>query len=752
MQPAPSRKTLRHAHSDSETHDGVSRVHTAATSRGPLHLDTLHIGDDDNGNGTFDMGHVRHKERRVEQQTLESMRQEVCMYLDAAVRSIVTSNMSHDNSAHPRHAGMCSPGRDDDLHSGCDAHSVDGSTQRIVKAVSTLYDAVNETYRILSSCFEFQGNSCDVFEPVRHFSVVTMHLLLTYGRFTLTSDGSFVVLGGNGSEELPWVGCLMMVLHRIVHTWNTVYGASQLTSCTTSPLCSLLAQTRASRWDGCVGGDGVQTEDCVEMSAPLTSRVLLLNCHNFGWLDADEGREHKHDYATAGGAFGNEAVASSTRYHDSGYTHRCVNALLNKAVYSYRAQHRYARHGRASATPLTASHPPQWMRRERSEKELQNEEETASASSRCAVVDTATGRLTSSVVVLLANTILMDGGVPSLDVWHSGARSMAHACYGRGLASLVIPTRRLSSPHGCLGSASDSRVGGVAERVGHPRPHAIRPSAVSCGVRVVNGVVAQALLLHPRGPLLLHVQFTLPTDAGAAVWEGTHHSRGCAPPTATCPEHVFATWRRAHCRGSAPSSPSFCWSTHDTAEIGRCDCEWHRELMSAAAWMLHLLSAPQPVLLVEWHIPEQQQQHPQAPAPSRESSRDVAHMWRVAAGPASLSPFSLVLRILAYWRNSETASPTVGEAVTAVTRAMSVVTGWSSLMGGPCVGDGALRPWMWSRGVRVYVDTAEACASSHEPVPGALGDEDEAGMERTGRGVRPLVLTSIFMDENAMDE
>lgn len=434
--------------------------------------------------------------------------------------------------------------------------------------------AVYEVIRVLRCCWCFHGNPQDAFEPVRSLSPTAVDLLLTYGRHRVTNDGQYVVLRA-GEEELPWVGCLLMVLQE--YTRPRSHTLPPPPSYTQSPFQSWNRRTILS-----------PSTDRVSSSVGLTEpvgRIVFLNCRCFGWVDS----------------------IGSEDYECSTLRLRQLDYALKDVV----LDPRYAHVGRpppATPSPLDSAYA-----------------------------------LLSRTTVLLGNAVLMEGGLPSLAIASDSVILTCHHQYGRGLACLVP---RLPPTGG--GEPTPPPPLWEASVRGSPSPYVtagLHP--VSCGVRTAPGVAAQAVLISPLGPLIIHVQF-MQSSAG-----GQHHPLVGGSPTPrsvktplTVP-HLTTPWavdpadrpwptvetRRTTPSSSQHSATSSAYPLSRVAspvaegEVAGSTLDTHLpSLLQAAAqatrtatsatlpghcaallmefceWVLQLLRATQPILIVEWHL------------------------------------------------------------------------------------------------------------------------------------------------------
>ncbi|CCW64483.1 unnamed protein product [Phytomonas sp. EM1] len=579
-----------------------------------------------------------HKYRRIDHATFDSIQQEIHMYLD----SVAT--------------------RSENFNGG---------------GVSAVDMAVYETFNILRSCWYSRGNLQDLFEPVRNISMLTLELLLTYGRHKLTDDGQYAVPRGGG-DELPWMGCILSVLASYIscrangamtqrqmslpanthhrgavylpprHAMRTTYNScvSGVNACGSTLQHSSSPLENEEEWGGGVKAQrevkeghantsnlplsSASNPQSSRLSSAGVSRLLLLNCHNFGWLDSP----------------------GSEDYESSSCFLRKVDSVLNKMM-----------------RPLPQTRPRQQFN------------------------DAYTNCLTSSALrspccttVLLSDTILMDGGVPSLTVTRHCKVFSAHEQYGQGIACLVSAMRDqgdsplsvnhatadafpivtpdprggysicspLTSPQvitsdahpidislaqsneeavlhtmvDCaqdtpthkrrlyyntnpsppqiamvpplrvesLPSASSTSLSTVStsssSAAGHMHNDYLNLrvnlpwSPVSCGHRNGPGIVAQAVLLAPVGPLIVHIQL-----------EHAHYDVSKTQQALPLVQPLTGLSSGAANHNDYGSSPFI--PTEATEEP---------ELQDLAEWLLYLFQSPQPLLIVEWHIDRQRRE------------------------------------------------------------------------------------------------------------------------------------------------
>ncbi|KPI88176.1 hypothetical protein ABL78_2753 [Leptomonas seymouri] len=513
--------------------------------------------------------------------------------------------------------------------------------------------AVEDTLRVLRACWEYRGVPHDAFEPVRLLSPITVHLLTTYGHHTITNNGEYVVLRG-GAEQLPWVGCLSGILESYVYGQHQqsrhLYNDDGYHCGAGGPADAAKAEATASP----VQAYSHRT-DC------MISRVLLLNCHSFGWLDHVGSDEYE-------------------RSHRRLYQAR-------EALVSLLEDERYAALGWPAPCPLCS---------------------------------TAMAGGDASTSVLLGDTIVMEGGAPSLGLASTRNTFTAHYQYGRGIACCVPEQRRPASRKQSTPTndqqRGSSRIGGggdgpreeaaqsglcamhrlsVAEarRRGSPAlsaqqspniyqveeegpphrssgnngvsrmPHVPPPSAcfhlssspfdvshfppVCCGTCRAAGVLGQAVLLGPTGPLIIQLQFEerewleaaapLMGVAGGGMGGGLFDapvSRGgltLAETTAVCPAPlVNTTSLRSDPAGALAAVLYAQMQGYGTTGLAQTPCSTSTvggsgsrssvpafsfpppplttipsggtvSLAEFVEWLVRLLHAPPPSLVVEWH-------------------------------------------------------------------------------------------------------------------------------------------------------
>lgn len=554
------------------------------------------------------------KRRRTELVHHVSLQKEVFMYLDAvsATQEQLQQHTQHNLHHDPSRRGTGAEEDEvthDDASSATTAFSSHTSRHARGASVATLPAppsppsppltsvdaAVRETVRVLQACWDEGGAARDAFEPVRLLSPVALHLLVTYGHHTLTADGQYVVLRG-GTGQLPWVGCL--------------YGI-------------LLAYLYRDR-----------TPSSPASAAGGISRLLVLNCHCFGWLDHVGSDEYE-------------------RSHRRLYQAR-------EALVGLLEDPRYAAVGR----PL-----------------------------RCPMCSSSVVGGDAHTLVVLGDTIVMEGGAPSLGLASSRNTFTAHHQYGRGIACCVpelswpapggrahgsgaVRTTALCHAHrpaakpGAMAAgrsvgsyAPQSPVSGVVEEspVHTPpsregRSHAwFAPShpateqlpAVCCGVCRAAGVLGQAVLLGPTGPLILHVQFderewleaaarcgAVPSSsmpswlAAATAASADVITAVCAPSPAHAasryaadPALAMAAVLYAVLQGDAGGTSASAAARRASVLGGVCGAGFTPQHAGVAAsvisltpvaggtvalgefveWLVRLLLAPPPALVVEWH-------------------------------------------------------------------------------------------------------------------------------------------------------
>ncbi|KAK7197191.1 hypothetical protein NESM_000664500 [Novymonas esmeraldas] len=525
------------------------------------------------------------KRRRTEHVSFVSLLKEVFMYLDAAA-----TQQQEQQQQQSGRGGEAWQDEEDVAHrplqiGALPAHAlatVDGNGRHPSSSapLTSVDAAVGDTMRVLRQCWEYCGAPHDAFEPVRLLSPVTMHLLLTYGHHTITPDGHYVMLRG-GAEQLPWVGCLYGILlaFRSRHRHPTAHAGTQA--------------------DAAAAMGGI-------------SRLLLLNCHSFGWLDHVGSDEYE-------------------RSHRRLYQAR-------EALVGLLEDPRYSALGRPARCPLCAS---------------------------------AAAGGDASTVVLLGDTIVMDGGAPSLGLASPRTTFTAHYQYGRGIACCV-PERGSGSRGGALpphaGRGAAPHTPAVDLCAAHREPHTPhtpsgsydgchvectapprvlsgggggaaavldRLPVVCCGVCRSAGVLGQALLLGPTGPLVIHLQIDEREWAGVGARAAPSlagHGWLAAPVTdtpAVCPPPPSSS---AACLGPSDSAAAAVAASLYAILLGegpaavppqhcRDHQHHHHHLMTASAappcgspplaggvplaelaeWLVRLLRTPPPALVVEWH-------------------------------------------------------------------------------------------------------------------------------------------------------
>jgi hypothetical protein len=630
----------------------------------------------------------RCKRRRTEQVSFTSLYKEVFMYLDAVAATrqdhveLGEGTMAHTHdtrgraeedaqamrgtdssdqrsyrgisirsySAPPSFNGLALPFTSASAHSGDELHTA-YATRTAEKTPATpptaalhmsVDAAVADALRVLRACWEYRGAPHDAFEPVRLLSPITVHLLTTYGHHAITHGGDYVVLRG-GAEQLPWVGCLYGILQ--------LYAYRQQQRRQQHSMDHRDDQHPAR----CVG----TVDDSADPASPLhnnISRVLLLNCHSFGWLDHVGSDEYERSHRQL---------------------HQTREALTNLLE-----DERYAALGQHTACPLCSS--------------------------------TMVGG-DASTAVLLGNTIVMEGGAPSLGLASPRDTFTAHYQYGRGIACFVpeqqqrqqcgwsersAPFSDLQRPphsHSGGGGGGNGRRDGVirsglcamhqASLREERRRHAVRwpaepsldvphlaeeeyasrsssgngnghgttsampyvlspPSPytfyspfpcsalevshfppVCCGTCRAAGVLGQALLLGPTGPLLIHLQFeerewweaaaplmgcpscdgALFNDlAGQVGWAALETTAVCPAPLintatfSTDPAGALAAVLYARMQGHDATRSSGCGSVK-VPPLTSIPGGGTVPLAEFVEWLVRLLHAPPPALVVEWH-------------------------------------------------------------------------------------------------------------------------------------------------------
>nr|CAJ2472095.1 unnamed protein product [Leishmania braziliensis] len=567
----------------------------------------------------------RWKRRRTEHVLFISLLKEVFMYLDT-----ITSTQQQQPD-HRRVAGHAEEDEEDKiqgatalpLHAAASRYSTacpaiphglwarnrdrSGPLGAASAPLMSVDSAVRDTLRVLQQCWEYCGAPHDAFEPIRLLSPITVHLLLTYGHHTVTHDGQYVVLRG-GAEHLPWVGCLYSILlvyayrHRVAPTIALATGTDE--------------------------GDG-----SVALGSECISRLLLLNCHSFGWLNHNGAGEYE---------------CSHRRLYQ-----------VREALLELLEDPRYTALGRPAGCHLCAS----------------------------SMVGGDAWTL-----VLLGDTIVMEGGVPSLGLAHPRDTFTAHYQYGRGIACCVpdrggdlqldstgtpvVAGRVAHTPTAGKGLCAVHRESPQPEamqasREWHPDPHQqhrhlatpsggcqveesfstlvcsgghdgplpgvissswltstgaapCRLPAVCCGVCRALGVLGQAVLLGPTGSLVIHLQFDEREwfDMGAPIVPAaTAHGwlpTATADTTAACPP-LSSHWASQYAADPATALAAVLYAVlqggsatsfagqHCHASVGG-----HRSssthvggsvsLAEFVEWLVWLLNAPQPALVVEWHV------------------------------------------------------------------------------------------------------------------------------------------------------
>ncbi|GET88202.1 hypothetical protein, conserved [Leishmania tarentolae] len=570
----------------------------------------------------------RGKRRRTEHISFTSLLKEVFMYLDTVASTqhqpdhgYVDSNAEEDEEGNFRQATTVSSSTAASRYSsanlavphGCSSSCNDDINSPVASAPAPLMSvdlAVRDTLRVLQQCWEYCGSPRDAFEPVHLLSSITIHLLLTYGHHTITHNGQYVVLRG-GAEHLPWVGCLYSILLAYIYR----HRVSSVSS----------SNGHDDGWDGRV----TPTLDCI-------SRILLFNCHSFGWLNHTGSGEYE-------------------------YSHRRLYQA-REALLGLLEDPRYMALGRPAGCPLCAS-------------------------------SVMGGN--ASTLILLGDTIVMEGGAPSLGLAHSRDTFTAHYQYGRGIACCVpergggrqldatgaplvagcgvyrpISGTELCAAHrepprsvamqsrcachrhqreqgqhlatsldGCLveedsptlvcsgGHDHDGLWSGVRSSSSWLSSTGAAPcrlAPVCCGVCRAVGVLGQAVLLGPTGPLAIHLQFderewfdmnarTVPA-ATSHCWMST----ATADTTAMCPplsSHLVSQY--ASDPAGALAAVLYAVLQGDstaglTAQHYQGALEDHRRnlphvgdsvpLAEFVEWLVWLLNAPPPALVVEWHL------------------------------------------------------------------------------------------------------------------------------------------------------
>ncbi|KAG5506828.1 hypothetical protein GH5_06048 [Leishmania sp. Ghana 2012 LV757] len=469
--------------------------------------------------------------------------------------------------------------------------------------------AARDTMRVLQQCWEYCGAPHDAFEPVHLLSPITLHLLLTYGRHTITHDGQYVVLDG-GAEQLPWVGCLYGILLAYIYRHRVA-----------------TATTAGTGSDASGGGVAPALEGI--------SRLLLLNCHSFGWLNHIGSNEYE-------------------------CSHRRL-CQAREALLGLLEDPRYTALGRPAGCPLCAS------------SKVGGD---------------------ASTLVLLGDTIVMEGGVPSLGLARPRDTFTAHYQYGRGIACCVpekggglqlsgtgapvIAGRTVYTPTSGMGLCAvhldpprpaatqgrrewpphshqkhqdpEASLGGC--QVEEDSPTFVRPGdhgrnglwsavhsssswlpstgaapsrlpAVCCGVCRAMGVVGQAVLLGPTGPLVIHLQFdarewfdmsvrvvpsattrgwlsaaTADTTAVCPPPPSRPTSQCAADPTTAVTAALYAVLQGEGTVGLTAQHPHTSLGDHHSSSphLGGSI-----PLAEFVEWLVRLLHTPPPALVVEWH-------------------------------------------------------------------------------------------------------------------------------------------------------
>lgn len=523
------------------------------------------------------------KRRRLEARNQFSLSQEVMMYLESVATTHGPNPPSHRISSNA---------------STSNSNLVTGDEVGLITAVEA-------ALRVLCACWTYRGSPHDAFEPTRHLPPVALHLLLAYGSHTVTPDGQYVVLRG-GEEQLPLVGSLIGALCSYLHHRS-------------HPLSAPGVPNEATEWE----------------CSRRVSRVLLLNCHHFGWLDR----------------------LGSDEYEEN---HRRL---------------RQTRH----AIQLILEHP-----------NYVNVGQPCS----CVVCAACAMGGDAHTTVLLSDAIVMDGGVPSLRLAPPSATFLVHQEYGRGMACCVPEGRKrdcgeaaaanqvcaahrveyhhhsrtgsgspsASSPHsyrnGSHGvpSPSSSSVS-VQEALpslydGPPAWMPLSPfgaahlTAVGCGVYRLPGIVAQGVLLGPTGPVVLQMQLHDSSANGGRG--GEDEVENIAPTYASQNGGLDTCVAVGRCRRR--SLPQLLYTlvsgeqhrqltTNNSTATTACGAKATSEsaktmpvmwdgtekhisetwtasttLLALMEWVIALLKAPQPTLVVEWHTGRSGEAQNAAPA------------------------------------------------------------------------------------------------------------------------------------------
>ncbi|CAG9573216.1 conserved hypothetical protein [Leishmania major strain Friedlin] len=566
----------------------------------------------------------RGKRRRTEHTSFTSLLKEVFMYLDSVSSTqqqpdhgCISGNAEEDEEGSLRQTttapsyttASCYTSASPAVPPGARARN-DDSSGPVAAAPAPLMSvdsAVQDTVRVLQQCWEYRGSPHDAFEPVRLLSPITVHLLLTYGHHIVTHDGQYMVLRG-GAEHLPWAGCLYSILLTYVYRRRVAPA------------------TTAAADNGERGGSVTPALDCV-------SRLLLLNCHSFGWLNHTGSGEYE---------------CSHRRLYQA---REALLALLEDP--------RYTALGRPAGCPLCAS--------------------------------SMLGS-NASTLILLGDTIVMEGGVPSLGLAHPRDTFTAHYQYGCGIACCVpekggglqldatgapvvagrgayTPTsgrglcaahrepprpaamqascerhRHLREPHSAP-SVGDCLVEEDSPTLVRPGDHGhdgpwsgarssslwlsgtgaapCRLPPVCCGVCRAAGVLGQAVLLGPTGPLVIHLQFDerewfdMSARAVHAATTQGWLSAATAETTAVCPPPS------SHLASQYASHPASALAAvlyavlQGESTVGLTVQHYHASLgdhrnssphvgdsvplAEFVEWLVWLLNAPPPALVVEWH-------------------------------------------------------------------------------------------------------------------------------------------------------
>lgn len=568
----------------------------------------------------------RGKRRRTEHISFTSLLKEVFMYLDTVASTqqqpdhgCIGSNAEEDEESNLQQTTTVPSYTTASRYTSASSAMPHGARARnddssgpvaATPAAPVSVDlAVLDTVRVLQQCWEYRGSPHDAFEPVRLLSPIAVHLLLTYGHHTVTHDGQYVVLRG-GAEHLPWVGCLYSILLTYIYRHRVVPA------------------TTAAAGNGERCGSAAPALECI-------SRLLLLNCHSFGWLNHTGSGEYE---------------CSHRRLYQA---REALLALLEDP--------RYTALGRPAGCSLCAS----------------------------SMVGS-----NASTLILLGDTIVMEGGVPSLGLAHPRDTFTAHYQYGRGIACCVpekggglqldatgapvvagrgaytpisgsgLCAAHREPPRATVMQASCERHRHLREQHQHPAtslggclveedsPTLVRPGGhghdglwssvrsasswlsgtgaapcrlppVCCGVCRALGVLGQAVLLGPTGPLVIHLQFDerewLGMSARAVSAATTHAwlSAATADTTAVCPppsSHLASQY--ASHPASALAAALYAVLQGEST-VGLTVQHYHASLgdhrissphvgdsvplAEFVEWLVWLLNAPPPALVVEWH-------------------------------------------------------------------------------------------------------------------------------------------------------